>query len=145
MITSFLLRNRENFGVIFAEIQNASELLECCNQHQSQGYNRICFNALKIVVAKTIFLMLNFFIKSTDFQNSERVVISAHAHVGFDTVQTLYLGTVRIALYPILQARTSQTPADSTVRVLSLSRFCPDFPENRVRCLSVVWFLSGFL
>ena len=92
MITSFLLRNRENFGVIFAEIQNflASKLLECCNQHQSQGYNRICFNALKIPAAKTFFLMLNFFIKSTDFQNSERVVISAHAHVGFDTVQTLY-------------------------------------------------------
>ena len=26
-----------------------------------------------------------------------------------------------------------QTSADSTIRVLSLSRFCPDFPENRVR------------
>ena len=37
-----------------------------------------------------------------------------------------------------------QTSADSTVRVLSLSRFCPDFPENRVRCLSAVRVLSGF-
>ena len=32
-----------------------------------------------------------------------------------------------------------QTSADSTVHVLSLSGFCPDFPENRVRCLSAVW------
>ena len=38
----------------------------------------------------------------------------------------------------------SQTSVDSTVRVLSLSRFCPDFPENRVRCLSAVRILSGF-
>ena len=30
-----------------------------------------------------------------------------------------------------------QTSADSTVRVLSLSRFFPDLPESRVRCLSV--------
>ena len=32
-----------------------------------------------------------------------------------------------------------QTSVDSTVRVLSLSRFCPDFPEIKkaVRCLSV--------
>ena len=37
-----------------------------------------------------------------------------------------------------------QTSADSTVRVLSLSRFCPDFPENRVRSLSAIWILSGF-
>ena len=32
----------------------------------------------------------------------------------------------------------NQTSADSTVRVLSLSLFCPDFPENHVRCLSAV-------
>ena len=38
---------------------------------------------------------------------------------------------------------TNQTSADSTVRVLSLSRFCPDFPENRVRCLSDVRILSA--
>ena len=37
-----------------------------------------------------------------------------------------------------------QTSADSTVRVLSLSRFCPDFPENRVRCPSAIRVLSGF-
>ena len=37
-----------------------------------------------------------------------------------------------------------QTSADSTVRVLSVSRFCPDFPENPVRCLSAVRILSGF-
>ena len=29
----------------------------------------------------------------------------------------------------------NQTSADSIVRVLSLYRFCPDFPENRVRIL----------
>ncbi len=34
-----------------------------------------------------------------------------------------------------------QTSADSTVRVLSVSRFCPDFPENPVRCLSAVRIL----
>ena len=39
---------------------------------------------------------------------------------------------------------TVQTSADSTVHVLSLSRFCPDLPENRVRCLSAVRFQSGF-
>ena len=35
--------------------------------------------------------------------------------------------------------------ADSTVHVLSLSRECPDFPENPVRCLFAVPILSGFL
>ena len=38
----------------------------------------------------------------------------------------------------------AQTSADSTVRVLSVSRFCPDFPENPVRCLSAVRILSEF-
>ena len=38
----------------------------------------------------------------------------------------------------------SQTSSDSTVRVLSLSRFCPDVPENRVRCLSAVLILPEF-
>ena len=37
-----------------------------------------------------------------------------------------------------------QTSADSTVRVLSVSRFCPDFPKNSVRCPSAVRILSGF-
>ena len=36
----------------------------------------------------------------------------------------------------------NQTSAESTVRVLSLSRFCP---ENRVRCLSAVQILSEIL
>ena len=64
---------------------------------------------------------------------------------------------------------TKQTSAESTVRVLSVSGFCPDFPENPVRCpdsvrilrkkaawclsvrifstsiLSAVGILSGFL
>ena len=39
---------------------------------------------------------------------------------------------------------TNQTSTDSTVRVLSLSRFRPDFPENRVRCLSPVRIPSEF-
>ena len=34
-------------------------------------------------------------------------------------------------------ANLKQTSADSTVHVLFLSRFCPDFPENGTRCLSV--------
>ena len=38
--------------------------------------------------------------------------------------------------------RFNQTSADITVSVLSLSRFCPDFPENRVRCLSAVRILG---
>ena len=38
----------------------------------------------------------------------------------------------------------NQTSADSAGRVLSLSRLCPDFPENRVRCLSAVRILPGF-
>ena len=33
---------------------------------------------------------------------------------------------------------SKQTSVDSTVRVLSLSRFRPDFPENRARCLPAV-------
>ena len=37
----------------------------------------------------------------------------------------------------------NQTSADSTVRILPLSRFYPDFPENRVRCLSAVRILAG--
>ena len=37
-----------------------------------------------------------------------------------------------------------QTSADSIVRVLPVSRFCPDFTENRVRGLSAVRILSGF-
>ena len=40
--------------------------------------------------------------------------------------------------YVINRDHLSQTSADSTVRVLPLSRFCPDFPENHVRCLSAV-------
>ena len=28
----------------------------------------------------------------------------------------------------------NQTPTDSSVRVLSLSRFCRDFPDNPARC-----------
>ena len=38
----------------------------------------------------------------------------------------------------------NQTSADSTVRVLSVSRFCLDFPENPVCCLSAVRILSRF-
>ena len=38
-----------------------------------------------------------------------------------------------------------QTSADNDVRVLSLSDFCLDFPENPVRCLSAFRILSGFL
>ena len=38
---------------------------------------------------------------------------------------------------------SQQTSAESAVRVLSWSRFYPDFPENRVRCLSAVRILSG--
>ena len=38
-----------------------------------------------------------------------------------------------------------QTSADSAVRVQSLSRCCPDFPKNPVRCLSDFRILSGFL
>ena len=34
-----------------------------------------------------------------------------------------------------------QASADRTVRVLSLSHFCPDFPENRVCCLSAIRIL----
>ena len=34
------------------------------------------------------------------------------------------------------------TLADSTVRVLSMSGFCRDFPENLIRCLSDVRMLS---
>ena len=42
-------------------------------------------------------------------------------------------------LFGVWPENTSyQTSADSTVRVLSVSRFCPDFPENPVRCLSGV-------
>ena len=35
--------------------------------------------------------MLKIFIKSTDFRNSVRVVNLAHAHVGFDTAQTVLI------------------------------------------------------
>ena len=35
-------------------------------------------------------------------------------------------------------------PADSIVRVISLSRRCLDFPKNLVRCLSSVRILSVF-
>ena len=41
--------------------------------------------------------------------------------------------------------RFEQTSADSTVRVLCLSRFCPDFFENRTRCLPAVRILSELL
>ena len=49
----------------------------------------------------------------------------------------VYLKLLLITLNYYVQ----QTSADSTVRVLSLSRYCPDFPENRVRCLSAVLIL----
>ena len=37
-----------------------------------------------------------------------------------------------------------QTPVDSAIRVLSLSGFCLDFPENPVRCLSAIRIVALF-
>ena len=41
-------------------------------------------------------------------------------------------------------ASTDQTSVDSSVRCLSVSGFCPDFPKKTVRFLSSVPILSGF-
>ena len=64
-----------------------------------------------------------------------------------DTFDYPYLCDIIEVLLPKISVSyfyLNQTSADSTVRVLSVSRFCPDFPENPVRCLSAVRILSGF-
>ena len=53
------------------------------------------------------------------------------------------IGTKKSVISILLGNYRIEASADSTVRVLSLSHFCPDFSENRVRCLSAVRILSG--
>ena len=62
---------------------------------------------------------------ATEILNSRNWSIDANRHCFGDARSLVANRTLK------------QTLADVTFRVLSLSLFCPYFPENRVRCLSV--------